>query len=381
MKSDQRKKIGIWLTLNATFLWEAAEGIVTYAREHTDWRLFGRGLGVTEPLEPGQRLDGAIYNLNRCDLDTSSLQPGAPCVKVGTEPKPWDDLMVFQDHWAIGRMGAEHLIDAGLPRLAYCGSKERTFSAYRREGFLDTARKRRIPVESFEYPLFYNPTPRQWRYGIQVLTDWVQSLPTPCGVMACSDLCAAQISLVAESIGRKIPEELSLIGVNKDKVHCSITTPHLSSIAFSGYDMGFHAASLLDAVLCGRPFASPVILPPGKLVARESSAYIPIENPTVRRAVMKIHMDAKRQALQVKDLLAGTRQSRRIFERQFRDTVGHSPKEEILRVRLGHAKARLREPGSKISEIAGAMGFSSPQEFSRFFKNATGRSPSAYRSS
>ena len=379
MTHDRRKKIGIWLTLNTTFLWDVAEGIIHYAREHTDWRVFGRGLGITEPLDPRQKLDGVVFNMARKELDLSRLHRKAPCVKVGTEPRSWNHPLVFQDHWAIGRMGAEHLIALGLPRLAFCGASGRSFSAFRAEGFQEAAGKQGIPVEVFEYPLLYNPNATQWKKSIRLLTDWLKKLPTPCGVMACSDLCAAQISLVAESIGLHIPEEIALLGVNNDKVTCSLTAPRLSSIDFDGVELGYQAGALLDAILAGRPYPSPVILPPGKLVIRESTNYVPVENPMVRQALMKIQMDGVRKTLQVGDLLDNTGLSRRVFERQFRTIVGRSPKEEILRTRLEHAQTRLREPESKVTGIAEEMGFSSPQEFSRFFKNATGQSPSAYR--
>lgn len=379
MTQHKRQKIGIWLTLNTTFLWDVAEGVIRYAHEHTDWRVFGKGLGITEPLDPRQKLDGVIFNMDRSKLDLARLHRKAPCVKVGTEPKPWDFPLVFQDHWTIGRMGAEHLVSLGLPRLAFCGAQGRSFSAFRAEGFVESAEKHALPFEIFEYALHYNPNATQWCASIRVLTEWLKQLPTPCGIMACSDLCAAQVSLVAESIGLRIPEDIALVGVNNDKVTCSLTTPRLSSIAFDGVEMGYQAAALLDASLSERPYPSPVIIPPGKLHIRESTNYIPVEHPMVRKALMKIQSEGIRNTLQVGDLLEGTGLSRRVFERQFRNIVGRSPKEEILRARLEQAQNRLREPGAKISGVAEAMGFSSPQEFSRFIKNYTGLSPSAYQ--
>lgn len=379
MKTDTRKNIGIRLSLDATFLWKAAEGVVQYAKEHTDWRLFGNGLGITEPLDPRRKLDGVIFNKSRDDLDPSRLHGKTVCVKVGTEFKPWKSLMVFQDHWAIGRAGAEHLIELGLPRLFFCGDPEKSFSVYREEGFREAAEKAGVPAESVGYPLVYNPTSAVWRRNIGRLAAWLRTLPVPCGVVACNDFCAAQITVAAESIGRAIPDELALVGVNNDSVTCSLTTPHLSSVDFDGFDLGYRAAELLDAVLESRPHTTPVILPPGKLVVRDSTNYIPIEDPMIRRAMMKIQKEGTSRALRVGDLLADLPVSRRVFERRFRQTVGRSPKEEILRVRLDHAKSRLREPGPRITRICEEMGFTSLPEFSRFIRNATGRSPSGYR--
>jgi LacI family transcriptional regulator len=60
--------------------------------------------------------------------------------------------------------------------------------------------------------------------------------------------------------------------------------------------------------------------------------------------------------------------------------MGHTPKEEIKRVRLAKLQALLKNSNEKISQIAKEMKFGSPEELSRFFKRETGMVPKEYRS-
>lgn len=60
---------------------------------------------------------------------------------------------------------------------------------------------------------------------------------------------------------------------------------------------------------------------------------------------------------------------------------GLSPKEIIEKQLLAEVEARLAEPGGNIAQIARELHFPSQAYLSRFFKNATGMSPSEFRSS
>ena len=67
------------------------------------------------------------------------------------------------------------------------------------------------------------------------------------------------------------------------------------------------------------------------------------------------------------------------FTREFRKEMGKSPKQYLLRARLGHAKRLLLRGDSTITEIALQTGFSHAGHFSTAFRRAFGLSPSAFR--
>jgi AraC family transcriptional regulator len=71
--------------------------------------------------------------------------------------------------------------------------------------------------------------------------------------------------------------------------------------------------------------------------------------------------------------------SKRHFLRAFQESVGATPYNYVLSLRIGEAKRRLSETGDSIVDVALATGFSHAQHFSTSFKKATGLTPSAFR--
>lgn len=67
------------------------------------------------------------------------------------------------------------------------------------------------------------------------------------------------------------------------------------------------------------------------------------------------------------------------FTRLFRRSYGMPPKTWLLKQRLRHAAATLREPGVRISEVAEAHGYADLYLFSRQFRKEFGLSPSEWR--
>ena len=67
------------------------------------------------------------------------------------------------------------------------------------------------------------------------------------------------------------------------------------------------------------------------------------------------------------------------FRRHFKNLIGCSPKEYILRVRLRHAKELLAFTQQSVVEIARSVGFADSFYFSRLFREKEGLSPSLFR--
>jgi len=64
----------------------------------------------------------------------------------------------------------------------------------------------------------------------------------------------------------------------------------------------------------------------------------------------------------------------------FKEATGRTVLDEIHRLRMDEARARLAGSNASVKEIAMALGFESQQYFSRFFRRTTGMTPSEYRS-
>jgi len=64
---------------------------------------------------------------------------------------------------------------------------------------------------------------------------------------------------------------------------------------------------------------------------------------------------------------------------RFRHVTGHGIKEFVVHHRIRLAKQLLRYESLSVSEIAFAVGYSSPSGFSKTFKRRVGCSPTTYR--
>ena len=71
--------------------------------------------------------------------------------------------------------------------------------------------------------------------------------------------------------------------------------------------------------------------------------------------------------------------SGRTLYRKFDEVRGRSIKGEIKRLQAERLKVLVQETQMPLNEIAQSFGFSSPTQFTRFFKDASGMTPSAYR--
>lgn len=79
------------------------------------------------------------------------------------------------------------------------------------------------------------------------------------------------------------------------------------------------------------------------------------------------------------DLSAIACLSQRHFIRAFQESMGSTPYQHVLALRIEDAKRRLSATDETITDIALATGFGHGQHFSTRFRRATGMTPSRYR--
>lgn len=71
--------------------------------------------------------------------------------------------------------------------------------------------------------------------------------------------------------------------------------------------------------------------------------------------------------------------SRYHFARSFRESLGETPYQYILRKRIQRAKNLLLKPGTTAAQAAKKTGFSNASQFTRMFRKATGVTPLTWR--
>lgn len=360
-------------------------GILQYARPQKDWAFIHCSQeNVLFDLQRKDGLfDGGIGELGRPDLWEAARRATFPVVNLyggrgfGGLPK------VGVDDRAIGRMGARHLMEQGLRNFAFFGISGRGFSLGRWAGFSGELRRAGFQARRYK-PFIKYPHPKVkpliFVDNELSIAGWLKELPRPCGGFCCDDLRAEWISVECQNLGIRVPEEISILGVDDDEVHCAAALPHLSSILLPVRKAGYEAARMLDLMLSRRGSCPPpLLLPPEKVISRESTDILTIDNPHLVRALKHIRSKAQTGKLSVPEVVAQTGYCRRILEAKFKQAFGRTIFQEIRQVQLEESKRLLKETVETMESIAESTGWGTASHFGIEFKKLTGMSPGEYR--
>jgi AraC family transcriptional regulator len=85
--------------------------------------------------------------------------------------------------------------------------------------------------------------------------------------------------------------------------------------------------------------------------------------------------------IRLDDLAELSSLSRYHFARSFRESLGETPYQYILKKRIERAKTLLKQPRVTVADIAQSTGFSDARQFARMFRKITGVSPVEWRRS
>ncbi|MFP4053723.1 MAG: substrate-binding domain-containing protein [Phycisphaerae bacterium] len=278
------------------------------------------------------------------------------------------------DNEAVGRLAAEHLIEAGFERFLFCGIAGHGYSDARRRGF--EAALSALP--SAEVNVLDRDL-NDWDASIGRTAELLRELPKPLGVFACRDPIAVDVCELSAMAGIHVPGEIAVIGVDNIRTTCEFHSPTVSSIALPWESVGFRAGGVLDDMMAGRTApAGPVLLEPGRVVRRESSDTVAVSDPIVRRA-MRLIQDHVTSGLQVEEIADELGVTRRLLSDRFRDHLGQTPGEYIRRVRLHRSCDALMRSDAPLSQVALDCGFCSQSHFTKAFREFTGHTPAAYR--
>ena len=287
---------------------------------------------------------------------------------------------IWNDHEAIGQLAADHLLQRGLKRFAFCGFTNHQWSEARYRGFQNHLRPHDADI------LFHSSDWAQarrtgWEAQQAKMVQWLLELPKPIGVLACNDFRGQHLLEACRVAQISVPDQVAVIGVDNDQVICDFCQPSLSSVIPAAERIGFEAARMLDQLMRGEPLAEQhVKIPPLGIAARQSTDVMTIDDADVV-AALKIIRERACAGLSVADILREVPIARSSLERRFRQSVGRSPQAEIRNVQIKRAQQLLRETDLPLSQIATLTGFKHSEYFSVVFKRETSQTPGQYRGS
>jgi LacI family transcriptional regulator len=359
------------------------EGISRYLVENPPWsvQLDLRELLVTPPAWLRQwEGDGIITRSTTPAMADIILKTGIPTVNLtdiyGDQRLP----SIWNDHEAIGRMAAEHLMERGLPHFAYYGFTDHHWSEARFQGFSQALAAHGYEA-AYQQSDWAQARRRGWERQQSQLVEWLNRLPKPIGIMACNDFRGQHVLEGCRAARLSVPDQVAVIGVDNDQVICDFCQPPLSSVIPAAERIGFEAASMLDRLMKGHPVPETHLrIKPLGVAARQSTDVMAIDDRDVV-AALKIIRDRACLGLSVADILREVPLARSSLERRFRKTVGRSPQAEIRVVQLKRAQQLLCETDLNLTQIATLTGFKHSEYFSVVFKRELGQTPGQYRAS
>ena len=284
---------------------------------------------------------------------------------------------ITADYIGTGRMAARFFIDRGFRNYGFFGFNDVCWSDERCEGF-----RREIEEAGFGdsfYAYRMQEIDMVWYYQRNRLREWLQTVPKPIAILACDDNQGTNLIEACHGIGIKIPEEVSVIGVDNDESLCSLGSTTLTSIQIDIEEGGRQTGALVERLVADPTApAEDVVLKPVKIVGRLSTAAFATTDQQILNALLYIHKNALKK-ISVTDVMAEAALSRRLLERRFKSVTGKTLYEYITDQKLKYFAEQLSDTDEQVINIALSMGENDTKSISRRFKQLYGCTPVEWR--
>lgn len=360
-------QIGVHFTTENYDNRESFRGVCEFVRrQELDWRLTMVAPWSQSP-QAYEAFDGGIIASRDEATRRFFYDSGRPAVSLASR---FDDPLlpqVWHDEAAIGRMAAEHLIRRGYRRFGWFGDDHSASSQRRRAGFVRALAERGFSQDRLVVDA------RAWERGDSaLLAAALSDDPEPIGCLAFDDQRGVQLVNDCRDVGIDVPHRVGLIGVNNVAFFCEASFPPLTSIELDMKGRGIEAARILALQLDGKtPTPANPVVPPVRLVARESTGFATTGDPLVDKAMVFIHANARRD-VRIDDVVRHVKSNRRTLNWRFRKVLNATPHQRITEARIEAIKELLLTTELDTESLTQAAGFVSRSHMSRLFREQTG---------
>lgn len=363
-------------------------GVARYIQEHEPWALYLKPFGVDKSLESwlqhwdGDGIIAAVSDPASFPTSFAFTNRRFPVVDVVGVLSHEHVPLVHTNDRAVGRLGAEHLMERGFRHFGFCEYSGNTafWSSDRRKGFRETLQRKGFDTAVYLLPLPGGKGgPLTWEQQQRELAAWIEALPKPVGIMTTNDLMGQQFLEACLRLRINVPEEVAVVGADNDEPICRISQPPLSSVIINDHQRGYEAAALLDRMMQGdKPPREPIYIEPAGVSARASTDILAIDDAAVLKALRYLRERAC-DPISVNDVVRAVPVSRTVLERRFRKVVGRTINNEIIRLRLNRAIELLTQTELEMKQIAHRAGFGSQSYMNAVFQMKLAKTPGSYR--
>lgn len=186
-----------------------------------------------------KRVDGLIASLS---FETENLDHFKPFIEKGipliffdrVEENNADNTFVIIDNYKCGYQATQHLIDEGCKRIVIATSSlKRNVYRERHRGYKEALHDNGLPYS--EKLVIINDLSE--KAAIDTAHHILKMKPAPDGIFITHDYSAAVCMQVLKENGKKIPEDIAIVGFNNDGVS-KLVEPRLTTINYPGKEMG-----------------------------------------------------------------------------------------------------------------------------------------------
>jgi LacI family transcriptional regulator len=385
-KLPKSHRIALLFNANKIFDREVISGIAAHlASTRASWDLFlEEDFRCRLPGIEHWHGDGIIADFDDPGVQAALSRSRIPVVAVGGSYEnesnyPSGVPYVATDNYKLVKLAYDHLVEMGLRQFA-CFSLpealENRWAQERENAYRSLMRRDKVEPHIYRGHNTYAPS---WDEAVEQQIKWLRSLPKPIGIIAVTDARARQLLQACLIAGIEVPEQVALIGIDNDPLCRILTRIPLSSVIQGAQEMGRTAAHLLDQMLNGARIGDTrILVPPAGINVLASSKHEAAKHPHVMRARHFIRQYACQgiKTGQVADYVGISRSS---LESYFRQELGCSVHDEILRFKLDAATTMLARGDVGIADVALSCGFTSVQYMHAVFKRELGCTPRAYQ--
>lgn len=380
--ADSQIQVAIALELDHPYPWhhECYQGVLDYAAK-VGWHcvvdpyLVGAGVGVK-----GLGYDGIIGRIGHQVADIAREQ-SIPVVNHWLNSPATDIPAVGIDQHAGSRLAADHMVSRGFREFAYVGYARDRGAKIDLGSFNQTLAQRGMPpATTFTVRRAFETDPDLFMQFKAKLMAWIESLPTPMGIFVSSTIIGRYLAQVCSEMGLRVPHDFAVVVQTGENTVATCSHPTLTLVEHNYFGAGYQAAILLDQIMRGEVTGVPVpvMVPPKRLVVRESSDTFITPDPLVTDAMRYIADNAGR-GLSVDEVAEAVSTSRRTLERYFEQHLERSVYATITRFRTDFIKRTLVDSDAPLGAVAVDCGFASVSHFTEFFRKSAGITPSKFR--
>lgn len=215
------------------------------------------------------RVDGVLLVAVHADDPLPDLleQLGMPCVISGRRHATEPLASVDSDNFEGARMAVGHLISRGRRSIATITGRLDVYGAQRRlDGYREAVAAAGLaPDERLIAPADFTE-----EGGARAMRELLARCPGVDAVFVASDVMAAGARQVLREAGRRVPEDIAMIGFDDSAVARHMDPP-LTSVRQPTEEMGRTMTRVLLQEIAGTSEDRPRIVLPTELVVRESS--------------------------------------------------------------------------------------------------------------